>query len=54
MVQWKKKASDGTIEAMENKDTFIVCVQWYPERMQEMYRMLFEEFMNKCRTTESF
>ena len=27
------RAPDGTVEAMENKDASILCVQWHPERM---------------------
>lgn len=45
------KAPDGTVEAIENEDGSIVCVQWHPERMQdmEMYRKLFRDFAEKCR-----
>lgn len=45
------KAPDGIIEAMENEDASIVCVQWHPERMQdmEMYQRLFQDFIQRCR-----
>ena len=45
------RAPDGTVEAMENDDASIMCTQWHPERMQdmEMYRKLFEDFVNRCR-----
>lgn len=45
------RAPDGTVEAMENEDASIFCVQWHPERMQdmEMYRKLFVDFIQKCR-----
>ena len=45
------KAPDGTIEAIENEDASVVCVQWHPERMQEleMYRNLFKDFVFRCR-----
>ena len=43
------KAPDGVIEAMENEDASILCVQWHPERMQEMYRRLMKDFVDKCR-----
>ena len=48
-------APDGVIEAIENEDASILCVQWHPERMQdmEMYRRFFEDFVNRCRTPES-
>ena len=38
-------------ENVENEDGSIVCVQWHPERMQdmEMYRKLFRDFAEKCR-----
>lgn len=45
------KAPDGIIEAMENEDASILCVQWHPERLQdmEMYRWLMKDFVNRCR-----
>ncbi len=45
------KAPDGIVEAMENKDAPILCVQWHPERMQdkEMFRKLFADFIERCR-----
>lgn len=45
------KAPDGVIEAMENEDASILCVQWHPERMQdmEMYRKLMKDFVDRCR-----
>ena len=45
------KAPDGTIEAMENEDASVLCVQWHPERMQdmEMYRKLMKDFVDRCR-----
>ena len=45
------RAPDGTVEAMENEDGSILCVQWHPERMQdvEMYRKLFADFIERCR-----
>lgn len=44
-------APDGIVEAIENKDGSILCVQWHPERMQdlEMYRKLFADFIERCR-----
>ncbi len=48
------KAPDGTVEAMENEDASILCVQWHPERMQneEMFRKLFADFIERCRKTD--
>ena len=45
------RAPDGTVEAMENGDGSILCVQWHPERMQDMeiYRKLFADFIERCR-----
>ena len=45
------KAADGIIEAIENEDASIVCVQWHPERLQDMeiYRNLIKDFVDKCR-----
>ena len=45
------KAPDGVIEAMENEDASVVCVQWHPERMQdvEMYQNLIKDFVKRCR-----
>ncbi|MBQ8603632.1 MAG: gamma-glutamyl-gamma-aminobutyrate hydrolase family protein [Oscillospiraceae bacterium] len=45
------RAPDGIPEAMENADGSIICMQWHPERMQdmEMYRNLFRYFIDKCR-----
>lgn len=45
------RAPDGIVEAMENKDGSILCVQWHPERMQDMeiYRKLFFDFIDRCR-----
>lgn len=45
------RAPDGIPEAMENEDGSIICMQWHPERMQdmEMYRELFRYFVDKCR-----
>jgi len=45
------KASDGIIEAMENEDASVLCVQWHPERLQDraMYRELIGDFVNRCR-----
>ena len=45
------KAPDGTVEAIENEDGSILCVQWHPERMQdeEIYRELFRVFVEKCK-----
>lgn len=45
------RAPDGTVEAMENEDASILCVQWHPERMQdmEMYQMLIKDFVDRCR-----
>jgi putative glutamine amidotransferase len=44
-------APDGIIEAIENKETRILCVQWHPERLQnmEIYRKLIKDFVKKCR-----
>ena len=44
------KAPDGTIEAIENEDASIVCVQWHPERLQyeEIYRKLMKDFVERC------
>ena len=45
------KAKDGIVEAMENVEGSIICVQWHPERMQEeeIYQNLFTDFIVKCR-----
>ena len=45
------KASDGIIEAMENEDATILCVQWHPERLQDMeiYQKLMKDFMDRCK-----
>ena len=45
------KSQDGIVEAMENADGTIICVQWHPERMQEeeKYRKLFVDFIEMCR-----
>lgn len=45
------RAPDGIIEAIENEDGSIICVQWHPERMQEfeMYRELFKDFVERCK-----
>ena len=45
------KAPDGTIEAMENEDASVLCVQWHPERMQEKesWRKLVYAFVTKCK-----
>ena len=45
------RAPDGIVEAMENEDGSILCVQWHPERMQdmEMYRNLFKDFIERCK-----
>lgn len=45
------RALDGTVEAMENGDGSILCVQWHPERIQDMeiYRKLFADFIERCR-----
>lgn len=45
------KAPDGTIEAIENEDASVICVQWHPERMQdkEKWRKLMYTFLNKCK-----
>lgn len=45
------KAPDGVIEAMENKDASVLCVQWHPERLQDMeiYRKLIKDFVDRCR-----
>lgn len=44
-------APDGTIEAMENEDASILCVQWHPERLQDMeiYQNLIRDFVDRCR-----
>ena len=44
------KAPDGIIEAMENQDASILCVQWHPERLQnmEIYQNLMKAFIEKC------
>lgn len=44
------KAPDGTIEAMENEGASILCVQWHPERLQDMeiYRKLIRDFVDRC------
>ena len=45
------KAPDGIIEAMENEDASILCVQWHPERLQDMeiYQKLMKDFVDRCR-----
>ncbi len=45
------KAPDGIIEAIENADASILCVQWHPERLQDMeiYRKLMKDFVDRCR-----
>ena len=45
------KAPDGTIEAMENEDASVLCVQWHPERLQDIdvWRKLMYDFVNKCK-----
>ena len=45
------KAPDGIIEAMENEDASILCVQWHPERMQDMeiYQRLMKDFVERCK-----
>jgi len=45
------KASDGIIEAIENEDASILCVQWHPERLQDMeiYQKLMKDFVDRCR-----
>lgn len=45
------KAPDGIIEAMENGDASILCVQWHPERLQDMkiYQNLMKDFVDRCR-----
>ena len=44
------KAPDGIVEAMENEDAFILCVQWHPERLQnmEIYQNLMNDFVKRC------
>lgn len=44
-------APDGIIEAMENEDASILCVQWHPERMQdvEIHQRLMKDFVNRCK-----
>ena len=44
------KAPDGTIEAMENADASVLCVQWHPERMQDkqMWKNLIADFVKRC------
>lgn len=44
------KAPDGTIEAMESEDASVLCVQWHPERLQdmEMYQRLLSGFIARC------
>lgn len=45
------KAPDGIIEAIENEDASILCVQWHPERLQDMeiYQKLMKDFVDRCR-----
>jgi len=45
------KAPDGIVEAMENEDVSILCVQWHPERLQDMeiYQKLMKDFVDRCR-----
>lgn len=45
------KAPDGVIEAIENEDIFVVCVQWHPERLQdiEMFRRLIKDFVARSK-----
>ena len=45
------KAPDGIIEAIENIDASVLCVQWHPERLQnmEIYQKLMKDFVNRCR-----
>lgn len=45
------KAPDGIIEAIENADASVLCVQWHPERLQnmEIYKKFIEDFVNRCR-----
>lgn len=45
------KAPDGIIEAIENTDASVLCVQWHPERLQnmEIYQKLMKDFVNRCR-----
>ena len=49
------KASDGTIEAIENEDASILCVQWHPERMQdkELWQKFVKDFVDRCRKNAS-
>lgn len=44
------RAEDGTIEAMENDDLTIQCIQWHPENMWDHYddeNQLFVDFFNR-------
>ncbi|MCT6822935.1 MAG: gamma-glutamyl-gamma-aminobutyrate hydrolase family protein [Apilactobacillus sp.] len=44
------RADDGTIEAMENDDLTIQCIQWHPENMWDHYEdenQLFVDFFNR-------
>lgn len=45
------KAPDGIIEAMENEDASVLCVQWHPERLQDMeiYQKLMKDFVERCK-----
>lgn len=45
------KAPDGIIEAIENDDASVLCVQWHPERLQDMqiYKNLIKDFVDRCR-----
>ena len=41
---------DGVIESIEgNEDRFLVGVQWHPERDFKKNRVLFDEFIKRCR-----
>lgn len=45
------KATDGIIEAIENEDASVLCVQWHPERLQEMkeHHNLIKDFVERCK-----
>ena len=45
------KAPDGIIEAIENEDASVLCVQWHPERLQDMeiYQKLMKDFVERCK-----
>lgn len=45
------KSPDGIIEAMENRNASILCVQWHPERMQdvECWKRIMDSFINRCK-----